>query len=62
VRQNIESLNRVSGQQDLVQKYARQLETQETQIAGLRDRLGELRKKKAQLSEELNSQIEKMEF
>lgn len=62
VRQNIESLNRVSGQQDLVQKYARQLETLETQIAGLRDRLSELRKKKAQLSDELNSQIEKLEF
>ncbi len=62
VRQNIESLNRVSGQQDLVQKYARQLETQETQIAGLRDRLSESRRKKTQLSEELNSQIEKLEF
>ncbi len=62
VRQNIASLNVVSGQQDLVQKYARQLETQETQIAGLRDRLSELRKKKAALTEELNAQIEKLEF
>jgi hypothetical protein len=62
VRQNIVSLNAVSGQQDLVQKYARQLETQETQIAGLRDRLSELRKKKAALTEELNAQIEKLEF
>jgi hypothetical protein len=49
LRQNIDSLNRVSGQQDLVQQYARQLAAQETQLAGLRDRLAELRKKKAAL-------------
>ncbi|MGE5568204.1 MAG: hypothetical protein ACM3S5_04120 [Rhodospirillales bacterium] len=62
LRQNISSLNRVSGQQDLVQKYARQLEAQETQLAGLRNRLSELRKKKAALEEELKAQIEKLEF
>ncbi|HPQ16377.1 MAG TPA: hypothetical protein PLP04_14185, partial [Bryobacteraceae bacterium] len=62
LRQNIASLNRVSGQQDLVQKYARQLEAQETQLAALRDRLSELRKKKAALEEELKAQIEKLEF
>ncbi len=62
LRQNIESLNRVSGQQDQVQQYARQLATQETQLAGLRDRVAELRKKKAALESELSSLIEKMEF
>ena len=62
LRQNIDSLNRVSGQQDQVQQYARQLAAQETQLAGLRDRLAELRKKKAALESELNSLIEKMEF
>jgi chaperonin cofactor prefoldin len=62
VRQNIASLNVVSGQQDLVQKYARQLEALETQIAGLRDRLAELRKKKAALNDELNAQIERLDF
>jgi chaperonin cofactor prefoldin len=62
VRDNIGSLNRVSGQQDLVQKYARQLSDQETRIASLRDQLGELRKKKAALESELNSLIDKMEF
>ncbi|MGC9971653.1 MAG: DUF4139 domain-containing protein [Bryobacteraceae bacterium] len=62
VRDNIASLNRVSGQQELVQKYARQLADQETKIASLRDQLSELRKKKAALESELNSLIEKMEF
>ncbi|MGO9094889.1 MAG: DUF4139 domain-containing protein [Bryobacteraceae bacterium] len=62
VRDNIGSLNRVSGQQDLVQKYARQLSDQETKIASLRDQLSELRKKKAALESELNSLIDKMEF
>jgi chaperonin cofactor prefoldin len=62
VRDNIGSLNRVSGQQELVQKYARQLADQETKIASLRDQLSELRKKKAALESELNSLIDKMEF
>jgi hypothetical protein len=62
LRQNLESLNRVSGQQEQVQQYARQLASQETRLAGLRDRTAELRKKKAALESELNSLIEKMEF
>jgi myosin heavy subunit len=62
LRQNIDSLNRVAGQQEQVQQYARQLAAQETQLAGLRDRLAELRRKKAALESELNSLIEKMEF
>jgi hypothetical protein len=62
LRQNIDSLNRVAGQQELVQQYARQLATQETQMAAARDRQAGLRKKKAALESELNSLIEKMEF
>jgi septal ring factor EnvC (AmiA/AmiB activator) len=62
VRENIASLNGVSGQQELVQKYARQLADQETKIAALRDQLSELRNKKAALESELNSLIDKMEF
>ena len=61
-RQNIESLNNVSGQQDQVQKYARQLAAQETQLATLRDRVGQLRKQKAALESNLNSMIEKLDF
>src|SRR5207245_7946829 len=47
IRRNIESLNRVSGQQQQVQNYARQLDTDEQQLAALRDRQAELQKKKA---------------
>jgi flagellar biosynthesis chaperone FliJ len=62
IRQNMRSLNEVSGQQAQVQNYARQLAAQETQLAAQRDRLAELRKKKAALESELNAAIEKMEF
>lgn len=62
LRQNIESLNRVSGQQEQVQQYARQLAAQESQLAGLRDKTAELRKRKAALESGLNSLLEKMEF
>jgi hypothetical protein len=62
LRQNIMSLNRVSGQQEQVQKYAAQLAAQETQLASLRDRQSELRKKKTGLEGELNKLIETVEF
>jgi hypothetical protein len=62
IRQNIASLNRVSGQQEQVQKYARQLADQESQIAALRDRQSELERNRAALQSELDSLIEKMDF
>lgn len=62
LRQNIDSLNRVAGQQEQVQQYARQLAAQEAQLAAARDRLAGQRKKKAALESDLNSLIEKMEF
>ncbi len=62
IRQNINSLNHVAGQQDQVQKYAKQLADQEAQLATLRDRQSELERKKAALQSELDTLIEKMEF
>jgi hypothetical protein len=62
IRSNIESLNRVSGQQDQVQQYARQLAAAETKLATLRDTQSDLRKKKAALEAELNSLMERTEF
>jgi hypothetical protein len=62
VRENIRSLNQVSGQQDQVQKYARQLATQEGELAGLRDQLSDLKKKKAAQESELNKLIEALDF
>jgi hypothetical protein len=62
VRQNIQSLNQVSGQQDQVQKYARQLATQESELAGLRDQLSGLKKQKIAQESSLNALIESLDF
>jgi len=62
LRSNIESLNRVSGQQDQVQAYARQLAAAETKFAALRDAQSDLRKKKTALEGELNSLTERISF
>jgi hypothetical protein len=62
IRQNIASLNNVSGQQDQVQKYSRQLSDQETRLAGLRDHLNELRKNKSALEKNVSAAIEKLSF
>jgi len=62
IRSNIESLNRVSGQQDQVQQYARQLAAAETKLAALRDTQSDLRKKKTTLEGQLNSMVERIEF
>jgi hypothetical protein len=62
LRSNIESLNRVSGQQDQVQQYARQLAATETRLAALRDTQSDLRKKKTAFDGELNSLMERIEF
>jgi hypothetical protein len=61
-RQNINSLNNVSGQQQLVQTYARQLDAAEQRMAVLRDRLVELQQKRAALESELSQAIEALSF
>lgn len=62
VRRNIQSLNQVSGQQEQVQKYARQLATEESQLATMRDHSSDLKKQKSTLESNLNTQIEKLAF
>jgi len=62
VRQNIQSLNQVSGQQDQVQKYARQLASQEGELAGMRDQLSALKKQKTAQESSLNALIEGLDF
>jgi hypothetical protein len=62
IRQNIMSLNQVSGQQEQVQNYARQLAGQETQLASLRNHQAELKQKKTAIEAGLNRLIEAMEF
>jgi hypothetical protein len=61
-RQNIASLSQVSGQQQIVQDYARKLSDQETQIAKLRDRQTALETQRTSLLAQLNGLIEKLEF
>src|SRR5262249_15688398 len=61
-RQNISSLNSVSGQEQQVQTYARQLSELETRITTLRDRHAELEKQKTALQSQVNAAIEKMSF
>ncbi len=62
IRQNIDSLNRVSGQQQQVQEYARRLAEQEGELAGLRDRAAAARKRRGALDDELAALIAAAEF
>lgn len=62
IRQNIQSLNAVSGQQEQVQKYARQLADQESRLATQRDHLSDLRKQKAAQESNLSDLIAKLDF
>ncbi len=62
VRQNLSSLNGISGQQDLVQKYATQLAQLEQSITALRDHQSELAAKNTALQSELDSEMEILTF
>ena len=62
LRQNINSLNQVSGQQEKVGRYARSLAEQETKLAGFRDKQSDLSRQKAALEADISGLIDKMEF
>lgn len=62
VRENIRSLNAVSGQQELVQRYAQQLSTAESKLVALRDRISELRQQQEKLQAELDAAIGQLNF
>jgi len=62
LRRNIESLNQVSGQQQQVQDYARQLGALEQKLTALRDRQAELQKQKTSLQRELDGMIASLSF
>ncbi len=61
-RQNIASLSQVSGQQQLVQEYARKLADAEAQIATLRARRKQIDDQREALQTQLNGAIEKLDF
>ena len=62
LRQNIQTLNQVSGQRDQVQTWSQQLAAEEVQYAKLRDQTAALEKQKAALQSELDDMIAKLEF
>jgi hypothetical protein len=62
LRRNIESLNRVSGQQQQVQDYARQLGTLEQKLTATRDHQAELEKKKTALQHDLDEMLASAAF
>jgi len=61
-RQNIASLSNVSGQQQIVQDYARKLSDQETQITKARDHEAALDSERLRLQGQLNTLIGKLDF
>lgn len=62
IRQNLNSLSRIAGQESQVNHYAAELGRLDTTLAQLRDRQSELRKRHTALDTELNALIEKLEF
>ncbi|HEX3744775.1 MAG TPA: DUF4139 domain-containing protein [Bryobacteraceae bacterium] len=62
IRQNINSLNNVSSQQQLVQSYAKELDQHEQKLAALRDSQAELNRKRAALQSELDKSIDGLTF
>lgn len=62
IRQNLSALNNVSGQQEQVQRYSRELATQEAKLSTLRDQQDQQRKRGAALESEIAALVEKMEF
>ncbi len=62
VRQNLVSLNQVSGQQEQVQVYARQLADQEKQLAAKRDTLSGQRKQRSALDASVKAAIDNLDF
>jgi hypothetical protein len=61
-RQNISSLNQVSGQQQQVDIYAKKLADQESQLAKLRDQESDTQQKRATAQANLESFVERIEF
>jgi len=62
LRQNIDSLNRVRGQEDQVSKYSTQLAGNETELAKLHDQTRDLGQRKAILASNLRGLIGRLDF
>jgi hypothetical protein len=62
LRQNIDSLNRVKGEEEQVRQYSGKLADNEGQLAKLRDQRSVLTQRKATQDAELSNAISRMEF
>lgn len=62
LRQNIDSLNRVKGEEEQVRKYSSQLAANEAQLASLRDQSREIAMRKAGLEADLRNAIGRLDF
>jgi hypothetical protein len=62
LRQNIDSLNRVKGEEEQVRKYSSQLAVNEAQLAGLRDQSREIAAHKSGIEADLQNAIERLNF
>jgi regulator of replication initiation timing len=62
LRQNIDSLNRVKGQEEQVRAYSESLSKNEAQLASLRDRERSLATRKSNLDTSLRSAVSNLQF
>jgi hypothetical protein len=62
LRQNIDSLNRVKGQEEQVRQYSGQLAANESQLAKLRDQRRDLTSRAASLNAEVRNAIDALDF
>jgi hypothetical protein len=62
LRQNIDSLNRVKGQEEQVRQYSGQLAANEAQLAKLRDQRRDLTARAASLNAEVRTAIDALDF
>ncbi|MGC2662354.1 MAG: hypothetical protein WA324_30690 [Bryobacteraceae bacterium] len=62
LRQNIDSLNRVKGEEDLVRKYSGQLSDNEVELPKIRGQIRDLEQRKADLEKQQRELIQKLDF
>lgn len=62
VKDSMSRLSAISGQEEQTQRYAKQVADMETRIAGLRDRMAQLRRANNALVSQLNAAMEKLAF
>lgn len=62
LRADIDSLNRVKGQEDQVRKYSAQLADNEVELAKMRDQRHTLELRKASLDEEVRKALDELQF